>query len=118
MPSWKLAVGSPSLPMPRLPVATPRTRAVFGVEHLGRGKAGKDLDAERLGLRREPAHDVAEADDVVAVVVEAVGQERVRRRRRAGLGEEEEAVAGDRLVERRAVFLPVGQQLGRSRADP
>ena len=85
--------------------------AAFAVQHLGRGKAGEDLDAERFGLRRQPAHDVAEADDVVAFVAEAIGQQGMRRRRRAGLGEEEELVAGDRLVERRALFLPVGDQL-------
>ena len=52
-------------------------RAVVVVQHLGGGEAGEDLDAQRLGLLRQPAHDVAEADDVVAVVVEAVGQEEI-----------------------------------------
>jgi hypothetical protein len=35
----------------------------------------------------------------------------MRRRGRPGLGEEEELVARDRLIERRALFLPVGDQL-------
>ncbi len=87
-------------------------RAVLGIEHLGRGKAGKDLDAERLGLGGEPLDHVAEADDVVAVVLEAVGQEEIGRGLGAGFAEEEEAVGGDRLVQRRAVLLPFRQQLG------
>ena len=54
---------------PMSPVATPTT-APFSIEqHLGRRKARIDLDAERLGLGRQPAADVAERDDVIAVVV-------------------------------------------------
>jgi hypothetical protein len=50
-----------------------------GVEqHLVRGESGKDLDAERLGLRAEPAAEVAQADDVVAVVAETGGKEKIR----------------------------------------
>ncbi len=37
---------------------------------VGAGEARVDLDAERLGLLAEPAADLAEADDVVAGVVE------------------------------------------------
>ena len=47
----------------------PLDAAVLVVQHLGGGKAGIDLDAERLGLLAEPAAQVAEADDVVAGVV-------------------------------------------------
>ena len=39
------------------------------------------------------------------------GSSQVGRAVRAGLGQEQEAVVGDRLVQRRAVFLPVGNQL-------
>ena len=55
MPSWKCSVGSPSLPMPMLPVATPLHRAVVVVEHFGGGETREDLDAERFGLLAEPA---------------------------------------------------------------
>jgi hypothetical protein len=64
-------VGSPSLPTPMLPVATPFTRR-FVVQHLGGGKAGEDLHAQRFGLFTQPLGDGAQADDVVAVVVQAL----------------------------------------------
>ena len=43
-------------------------RAALAPDQRARGHAGKDLDAERLGLLRQPAADVAHRDDVVAVV--------------------------------------------------
>ncbi len=43
-------------------------RAVGVEQHLGSGKAGIDLDPERFRLARKPATNVAERDDVVAVV--------------------------------------------------
>ena len=55
MPRVKLSFGSPSLPMPMSPVAMPRDLAVLAVDHLRRGKARIDFDAERLRLRRQPA---------------------------------------------------------------
>ncbi len=87
-------------------------RAVVVVEHFGRRKAGKDLDAERFGLLRHPPHDVAEADDVIALVVHRQGHEPVGRAVCALRGEEQDVVAGHRLVQRRAELLPVRYQLG------
>src|SRR5690606_10737578 len=49
------------------------------VQHFGGGEAGEDLDAERFGLLRKPAANVSEARDVVAVVLEGVGQEKAGR---------------------------------------
>ena len=92
MPSWKSSFGSPSLPMPMLPVATPLTAAVVVVEHLGGGEAGEDLDAQRFGLLRQPPDDVREADDVVAIVVEVCRQQPVGRAYAFGSGEQEQAV--------------------------
>src|SRR5262249_15420978 len=43
--------------------------AVLAVEHLGGSEARIDLDAKSFGLGGQPAAEVAEADDVVAVVV-------------------------------------------------
>mmetsp|Transcript_46268 Transcript_46268/g.144739 ORF Transcript_46268/g.144739 Transcript_46268/m.144739 type:complete len:512 (-) Transcript_46268:298-1833(-) len=43
------------------------------VEHLGGGEAGVDLHPELLGLAPQPAHELRQADDVVAVVVELLG---------------------------------------------
>src|SRR6185503_4517804 len=48
--------------------------AVGCVQNLGRSEAGEDLDAKRFCLLPEPAADVAQADDVIAVVLEAPGQ--------------------------------------------
>jgi hypothetical protein len=82
------------------------------VEHLGGREAGIDLDSGGLGLRAQPAADVAEAHDVVAVVGEARGQRPLGHLERAALREEEEAVLGHGLVQRGALFLPVGEELG------
>ena len=55
MPRVKLSFGSPSRPTPMSPVATPATAPLLVVEHLGRGEAGIDLDAELGRLLAEPA---------------------------------------------------------------
>ena len=84
-------------------------RTILVVEHLGRGEPGVDLDAKRLGLLAQPAGEIAQADDVVAVVAH------LRRRRqleRARFAQVEQAVLSGRRVERGAAFLPVGKQLG------
>jgi hypothetical protein len=60
-----------------LPVATPLTEPFVVVEHLGRRKAGEDLDAEVFCLLGQPARDGAQADDVVAVVVQAAGSRKL-----------------------------------------
>ncbi|VAY89696.1 conserved hypothetical protein [mine drainage metagenome] len=82
------------------------------IQHLGSGETGEDFHPQRLGLLRHPAHHVAQADDVVAVVLETVGQDQGRRRPGCGFAQEPERVFGHRLVQRRAVGLPVGQQFG------
>jgi hypothetical protein len=88
---------------------------VLRVQHLGSREAGEDLDAERFGLLGQPAHHVAQADDVVAVVAEAVREQEERRRRgAAAFLEEQEAVGRDRLIQRRPLLLPVGNQLAQS----
>ncbi len=79
-------------------------------KNFGTGKAWVDLDAERFGLFAQPAADVAERDDVVAFVVEALRQEAARDLGGTVFGKDEEAVFGYRGIERGAVGLPVGQQ--------
>ena len=69
-------------------------------QHLGGGKARIDFDAERFGLRCQPAADVAERDDVIAVVVHKRRHQRVRQPHRAGRPEHIEAVVGDGRLER------------------
>ena len=90
-------------------------RAVVAVQHLGRREAREHVHAERLGLLAEPAAHVAQAHDVVALVVH------LRRRRQAPrprLGEEQEPVLRSGRVERRPALLPVREQLvQRTRLD-
>jgi hypothetical protein len=85
-------------------------RAILVEQHLGAGEAGIDLDAQRFGLLAQPAADIAERNDVIALVMEALGQQPVGHLEAVVLGKDEEAVLADRGVERRAVLLPVGQQ--------
>jgi hypothetical protein len=49
------AFGCRRLRRPMSPVATPLTDRLVE-QHFGAGKAGIDLDAQRLGLLAEPAH--------------------------------------------------------------
>ena len=82
-------------------------RAVLVVEHFGRGEAGVDFDAQALGLLSQPAAQIAEADDVVAVIVH------LRRRRqpeRLAFGKKQEAVFPGGRIERRAQGFPVGEE--------
>jgi len=84
-------------------------RTVLVVEHLGRGKARIDLDAQCLGLLTQPAAQVAQADDVVAVV----GHLRRRRQlERTAFGQEQEAILAGRRVQGGAALLPVREQFG------
>jgi hypothetical protein len=87
-------------------------RAALVVEDLGGGEAGKDLDAQRLGHAAQPLHQRAERDDVVPLVVEAPGHHRIGHPARMRGAEEQHVVAGDGLVQRCALRLPVGDQLG------
>ena len=47
-------------------------RTVVVVEDFAAGKAGVDFDSERFGLCAEPATEVAQADDVIAVIVGSI----------------------------------------------
>ena len=87
MPRVKPALWCPSRPMPMSPVATPAT-APFSNKQLGGGEARIDLDAERFRLLRQPAADVAERDDEIAVIAhqrrhQQIRQPHARRRVRA-----------------------------------
>ena len=84
----------------------------FGVEHFGRGKAWEYFNAQGLGLLGQPARHVAQADDVVAVVLKAFGQQPIGRADAGGFSEKHEGVIGHRLVQGRAHGLPVGEQFG------
>jgi hypothetical protein len=75
--------------MPKVAGGHALDRAVVVVQHLGGGEAGEDLHAQRFGLLAQPLGDGTQADDVVAVVVEAVGQQEVGRAGGAGLAQEQ-----------------------------
>ena len=49
-------------------------RTVVVVQHLGGRKTGEDLHAQALGLLRQPTRERAQADDVVAMVLQAARQ--------------------------------------------
>src|SRR5262245_750523 len=53
-------------------------RAFLRVEHLGRRKAWKDLDTERLRLGGEPAADIAERHDKIAMIAHEWRHQNVR----------------------------------------
>ena len=81
------------------------------IKHFGGGEAGVDLRAQALGLLGQPAADVAERDDVVAVVLELLRHQRDRHPERPLGGQKQELLLLDRGVERGALVLPVGDQL-------
>jgi hypothetical protein len=93
-------------------------RATLVVESFRCRKPGIDLDAKRLRLAAKPAANVAEAHDVVAVIVHQRRQHPVRNAKRFLGREHHEAVFGNRCVQRRILGLPVGDQLvERARID-
>jgi hypothetical protein len=81
-------------------------------QHFCRSEAGEDLHAQALGLLRQPLNDMAQLHHIATVVVEVARHQPVRHATAAGLGEEQHVVARDRLVQRRAELLPVGQKFG------
>ena len=78
---------------------------------------GEDLDAQLLGLFGQPAADIAHRDDVVAVVVHKARHHDVRKAHRTALAQQVKAILphGDR--DRRALLLPVGDQLVQPHGD-
>ena len=82
------------------------------VKHLNCGKAGKYVYAQCFGLLGQPAGELAQADDEIAAIVEAVRTQEAWGRERTGFTEKQKAVARHRLRQRCTAFLPVGQQLG------
>ena len=84
--------------------------AALAEDQRARRHAGEDLDAQRLGLGRHPAADVAHRDDVVAVVRHQLRHRPVRDADLPALPEQVEPVLGDPGVDRRAAPFPVGEQ--------
>ena len=85
--------------------------AVFVEQHFGSGEAGEDFHFQRFGLLRQPARQVGQADDVVAVVVKALGQHEVGHAAGTFFRQLQEGVSHHGLVQGSTLFLPVGDQL-------
>ena len=84
--------------------------SILAPDHLGSRHARIDLDPERLGLARQPAAEISERADVAAMIVHEAGHWPGGNRRVALRPERQEAVAGDGRIERRALFLPLGDE--------
>jgi hypothetical protein len=87
-------------------------RTVVVEEDLGRCEAREDLDAQRFGVLAHPAHHIAQADDVVAFVVHAVGHQEVGRAPGSLLAQHQHVVAGHGLVQGCPELFPVRDQFG------
>src|SRR5438034_52255 len=93
-------------------------RAAFGEQDFGGSEARIDFDAKYLGLIREPATNMTEAHDVIALVIHQSRQHPIRNPIRAMRGQYQEAIVGDGRVERRATGAPIRNQLvERNRID-
>ena len=81
------------------------------VEHLGGSEAREHVDAHGFRLLAQPLAQLAEADDVVTVIVHGTRQEQPRNRDRAGCaGQVVNPIAGTFRPDRRTLFFPVGNQ--------
>ena len=83
-------------------------RTVFVIQHFGGGEARIDFHAHIFCLLRQPAHDFAQADDIVAMIVEIRGNRQIER---FFLRQEQHFVLRYRARQRRAFLFPVGNQL-------
>ncbi len=90
----------------------PLHSAIFVVQHFSGRKSGKDFHAQRLGLLAEPLGYFAQADNIIAVILEAFGQEPVRGGTGAFLRKEKEPIFRDLGFQRSPFFFPVGNQFG------
>ena len=85
--------------------------AILVIEHFRGGEAGIDLDAQSLGLAGQPTADIAQRDDIHAVIGQERRHEELRHFGMAGLAQRQEMIAFHRRVERGALFFPIGDQL-------
>jgi hypothetical protein len=71
-----------------------RHRTVFAIDQIGCGKARIDLNAQRFGMAGQPAADIAERDDVIAVIAHQRRHEHVGHAQRACRPQHQELVVG------------------------
>eukprot|EP00754_Rhynchopus_humris_P041393 Rhum_TRINITY_DN24970_c0_g1::Rhum_TRINITY_DN24970_c0_g1_i1::g.180719::m.180719 len=87
-------------------------------DRLLRREAREDVDAGLLSLLAHPRAHRTEADDVVPLVVQATGHQRLRHRHALVLRQDDELVVRHLRVQRGALLLPVRDQLcQRARLD-
>ena len=85
--------------------------AIGSDEHLCGREAGIDLDTEPLRLCRQPAADVAERNDEVAVVRHQRWHEKIGHAQRTGRPEPIKAIVNDLRLDRRVgLHAPLGQE--------
>jgi len=75
-------------------------RAIVVVEDFSSREAREYFYPQRFGLLAQPAHDVGQRDHVIAMVLEAGRQYKVRRLVSLFLGQEQEAVFANSCVQR------------------
>jgi hypothetical protein len=86
--------------------------ALTVVEHVGRGEAGQHVDAERLGLAREPPAEVAQADDEIAAIPQRARNEEFGNAHAAVRAREPlDTLRRHARLDRRTALAPIGEQL-------
>ncbi len=85
-------------------------RAAIVEQHFGRREPGEDLHAQRFGLLRQPAAQIAERAGVVALVAHQRRHGEVRHLPLALRAQHPVVVLGHRHSRQRAGLAPVGQQ--------
>src|SRR3954468_7582824 len=82
-------------------------RAVVIEQNLAGGKAGIDFNAQRFRFGREPAADIAEGDDIVAVIVHQRRHHQTGQTHRGGGRKPIETVVADLGLDRTVFVSPV-----------
>ena len=107
----KLPVGSPVLADPHVTGRDPHDGTLIVIEHLRRGEAWIDVDAECFRPLAQKLRDVGQRADEIAVVRHQCRHQRVRKTHSAGLREEVEAILAHFGLQRPLrIVAPVGQQ--------
>ena len=83
--------------------------AVFGIQNVGSRKAGENIYAQRFSLLSHPLHDIAQADNIVAMVLEAIRQQPHGCGAGTFFGQEKEFVFGHFHRDGGALRFPVWQ---------
>lgn len=115
LPSSSMAAGCSSSRSPFFSVPVACGDADDGtlvvMKHFGCGKARIDLDAQRFCVARQPATDVAERDDVIALIIPQGRHHKVRQANGAGRTEHQKVVGRHFRLEGMALLLaPAGKQ--------